>query len=103
MPEVLQQYQNRYLHLLVDEFQDTNVVQYTLARLLAGKYRPGHITVRTTLRGKRFVDRFYEVAFLHARCLSLLGQFVQTFNGTCQAALFAVGRYTFANENASAS
>ena len=38
-PEVLQQYQDRYLHLMVDEFQDTNVVQYTLAKLLAGKYR----------------------------------------------------------------
>ena len=38
-PDVLQQYQNRYLHLMVDEFQDTNVVQYTLARLLAGTYR----------------------------------------------------------------
>ena len=38
-PEVLRQYQDRYLHLMVDEFQDTNVVQYTLAKLLAGKYR----------------------------------------------------------------
>ena len=38
-PEVLERYQRRYLHVLVDEFQDTNVVQYTLARLLAGGYR----------------------------------------------------------------
>ena len=38
-PQVLDKYQSRYLHLLVDEFQDTNVVQYVLARLLAGKYR----------------------------------------------------------------
>ena len=38
-PEVLKKYQRRYLHVLVDEFQDTNVVQYELARLLAGEHR----------------------------------------------------------------
>ncbi len=38
-PEVLSRYQNRYQHLLVDEFQDTNIVQYVLAKQLAGKYR----------------------------------------------------------------
>ncbi|MCZ6535086.1 MAG: UvrD-helicase domain-containing protein [Chloroflexi bacterium] len=38
-PEVLRRYQERYVHLLVDEFQDTNVVQYTLAKLLADNYR----------------------------------------------------------------
>ncbi|MCZ6615629.1 MAG: UvrD-helicase domain-containing protein, partial [Chloroflexi bacterium] len=38
-PEALQQYQARYLHLLIDEFQDTNIVQYTLSKLLAGRYR----------------------------------------------------------------
>src|SRR5579883_115538 len=34
-PEVLRKYQDRYLHVLVDEFQDTNLVQYALTRLLA--------------------------------------------------------------------
>jgi len=38
-PEVLARYQNRYHHVLVDEFQDTNIVQYVLAKQLAGKYR----------------------------------------------------------------
>jgi DNA helicase II / ATP-dependent DNA helicase PcrA len=38
-PEVLSKYQNRYLHLLVDEFQDTNTVQYELIRQLGGKYK----------------------------------------------------------------
>ena len=38
-PEVLKKYQRRYLHVLVDEFQDTNVVQYALAKLLAGEHR----------------------------------------------------------------
>jgi DNA helicase-2/ATP-dependent DNA helicase PcrA len=38
-PDVLAKYQNRYVHLLVDEFQDTNLVQYELVRQLGGKYR----------------------------------------------------------------
>ncbi|MCS7001370.1 MAG: UvrD-helicase domain-containing protein [Dehalococcoidia bacterium] len=31
--------QDRYLHVMVDEFQDTNVAQYALVQLLAGKHR----------------------------------------------------------------
>ena len=31
--------QDRYLHLLVDEFQDTNPAQYAIAKQLAGKWR----------------------------------------------------------------
>jgi len=38
-PELLERYQSRYLHLQVDEFQDTNLVQYELMKQLAGKYR----------------------------------------------------------------
>ncbi len=38
-PEVLTKYQRRYLHILIDEFQDTNVAQYTLAKLLAEGYK----------------------------------------------------------------
>jgi DNA helicase-2/ATP-dependent DNA helicase PcrA len=36
-PETLSKYQSRYLHILVDEFQDTNVVQYELIRQLGGQ------------------------------------------------------------------
>ena len=36
-PEVLAHYQRRFQHLLVDEFQDTNAIQYAWLRLLAGK------------------------------------------------------------------
>lgn len=38
-PEVLQRYQNRFEYLLVDEFQDTNPIQFSLAKLLAGGHR----------------------------------------------------------------
>ncbi|MFC1941645.1 ATP-dependent helicase [Chloroflexota bacterium] len=38
-PEILSRYQARYLHLQVDEFQDTNLVQYELVKQLAGEYR----------------------------------------------------------------
>jgi DNA helicase-2/ATP-dependent DNA helicase PcrA len=36
-PEVLAHYQRRFRHLLVDEFQDTNAIQYAWLRMLAGK------------------------------------------------------------------
>ncbi len=35
--ELLAQYQRRFRHVLVDEFQDTNAIQYRWLRLLAGK------------------------------------------------------------------
>ncbi len=37
--EVLERYQSRFRHVLVDEFQDTNLVQYELIKQLGGKYR----------------------------------------------------------------
>lgn len=35
-PDILRKYQERYEHILVDEFQDTNTTQYTLLNMLAG-------------------------------------------------------------------
>jgi DNA helicase-2/ATP-dependent DNA helicase PcrA len=34
-PEVLAEYRRRYRHILVDEFQDTSIIQYRLMRVLA--------------------------------------------------------------------
>jgi len=38
-PEVLSRYQERYRHIQVDEFQDTNLVQYELIKQIGDKYR----------------------------------------------------------------
>jgi DNA helicase-2/ATP-dependent DNA helicase PcrA len=39
-PEVLQHYQGRFRQILVDEFQDTNTIQYAWLRVLAGAHIP---------------------------------------------------------------
>jgi len=39
VPSVLSYYQSRYLHILVDEFQDTSPSQYLLVKRLSEKYR----------------------------------------------------------------
>lgn len=37
-PEILQHYQQRFAHVLVDEFQDTNTLQYSWIKMLAGEF-----------------------------------------------------------------
>ena len=37
--DVLARYHRRFIHVMIDEFQDTNVAQYALAKLLAGGHR----------------------------------------------------------------
>lgn len=37
--DVLEKYQNQFHHILVDEYQDTNHLQYKIVKLLSGKHR----------------------------------------------------------------
>lgn len=38
-PNILNDYQDRYKYILIDEYQDTNEAQYTFSKLLSAKYR----------------------------------------------------------------
>jgi len=38
IPEILVAYQEKYKYIMVDEYQDTNLVQYKIVQLLASKY-----------------------------------------------------------------
>lgn len=38
IPEILSAYQEKYKYIMIDEYQDTNLVQYNIVRLLAEKY-----------------------------------------------------------------
>ena len=42
-PEILQEYQNKYKYVFIDEYQDTNEPQYILSKMISAKYR--NITV----------------------------------------------------------
>ncbi len=37
-PEILEAYQERFRYIMIDEYQDTNPIQYRLAKLLSAKY-----------------------------------------------------------------
>lgn len=37
--EIFEKYSERFLHVMVDEFQDTNIAQYEIAKLLVAKHR----------------------------------------------------------------
>lgn len=42
-PNILSRYQDEYAHIMIDEYQDTNYVQYLLAKMISAKHR--NITV----------------------------------------------------------
>ena len=37
--DIAEKYQDRFVHFMIDEFQDTNVAQYAIARVIAQKHR----------------------------------------------------------------
>ncbi len=39
VPEILEKYRDKYKYILIDEFQDTNKVQYQIFKMLGEKYR----------------------------------------------------------------
>jgi DNA helicase II / ATP-dependent DNA helicase PcrA len=39
VPEIKTRYQNQFVHVLVDEYQDTNKAQYQITKILSGKHR----------------------------------------------------------------
>ena len=53
-PDVLEAYRQRFQHVLVDEYQDTNVAQNELVLLLAG----GHGNVTVVGDGDQSIYRF---------------------------------------------
>lgn len=38
-PKVIEMYQERYKYIMIDEYQDTNITQYEIVKMLASKYR----------------------------------------------------------------
>ncbi len=38
-PNILQEYQERYQYILIDEYQDTNEAQYVLSKMISARYR----------------------------------------------------------------
>ena len=39
IPKVAEKYQDKYVHFMVDEFQDTNIAQYNIAKQISEQYR----------------------------------------------------------------
>jgi len=102
-PQVLQRYQELYLHVLVDEYQDTNLPQHLIARGLQGKHR--NITavgdpdqMIYTWRGARLENILeFEEDFPGARIIKLERNYRSTAN-ILRAASASIGHNTLRHE-----
>lgn len=72
-PDVLERYQERYRYIMIDEYQDTNPIQYRLASLLSAKY--GNLCVvgddDQSIYGWRGADIRNILDFEHATVIKL--------------------------------
>jgi len=57
MPKALEKWRDRFRHVLVDEYQDTNRAQYVLVNLLAAEHRTWSSLEMTTSRSTGFAAR----------------------------------------------
>ena len=76
--DVLEYYQDKFRYIMVDEYQDTNLVQFKLVDLLAKKYRNicvvGDDTSRSTNSAgqiSKIIFKFLRKAFPGARVIKL--------------------------------
>ena len=60
-PDVLEKYQRRFIQISVDEYQDTNHVQYEITNMLAAARR--NLMVADSCRQEKFSDHFRAAVF----------------------------------------
>lgn len=83
-PSVLEHYQERFKYILIDEYQDTNEVQYKLVKLLSKKYQNLFVVGDPdqsiyTFRGANYKNILnFEKDFLNARVISLTDNYRST-------------------------